>query len=88
MRKACIQRVPVAPWAAYFTKDLLRRENAAKQVGQSSAEAIDRTIAPDYFPSGDHSSCGGTFFLEVNRYKLCQCRNNQNPSYQVGPARK
>jgi len=37
-----------------------------------------QTIAPDYFLSGDRSSCDGTFFLKVNRYKLSLCDDAQS----------
>jgi len=37
---------------------------------------------------GDRSSCDGTFFLKVNRYKLSQCDNAQKPSWQVDSFRK
>jgi len=47
-----------------------------------------QTIAPDYFLSGDRSSCDGTFFLKVNRYKQSQCDNAQKPSNQVDSFRK
>jgi hypothetical protein len=42
-----------------------------------------QTIAPDFFLSGDRSSCDGTFFLKVNRYKLSQFDNPQKPSKKV-----
>jgi len=47
-----------------------------------------QTIAPVFFPSGDRSSCDGTFFLKVNRYKLSQCANGQKLSYQLDAFRK
>jgi len=47
-----------------------------------------QTIAPDYFPSGDRSSCDGKFFLKVNSYKLSQCDNAQKPSWQFNSFRK
>jgi len=42
-----------------------------------------QTIASHYFLSGDRSSCDGTFFLKVNRYKLPMRDNAQKPSWQV-----
>ena len=51
-------------------------------------QSNSQTIAPDYFPSGDCSSCDGTFFLKVNRYKLSQCANAQKPSCQVDSFRR
>jgi hypothetical protein len=36
-----------------------------------------QTIAPDYFPSGDRSSCDDTFFLKVNSCKLSLYDNAQ-----------
>jgi hypothetical protein len=47
-----------------------------------------RTIAPDYFLSGDRSICDATFFLKVIRYKLSLCANAQKPSWQVDSFRK
>jgi len=47
-----------------------------------------QTIAPDYFLSGDRSSCDGTFFLKVNRHKLSRCDNAQKLSKQVDSFRK
>jgi hypothetical protein len=37
---------------------------------------------------GDRSSCDGTFFLKVNRYKLSPRNNAQKSSYQVDSFRK
>jgi hypothetical protein len=59
----------------------------AKQVGRSLL-SNSQTIAPDFFLSGDRSSCDGAFFLKVNRYKLSQCANAQKPSDQVDSFRK
>jgi hypothetical protein len=42
-----------------------------------------QTIAPDYFPGGDRSSCDGTFFLKVNRCKLSLRDNAQKPPNPV-----
>jgi hypothetical protein len=47
-----------------------------------------QTIAPDYFLSGDRSSCDATFFLEVNRYKLSLRDTAQKFSYEVDSSRK
>jgi hypothetical protein len=47
-----------------------------------------QTIAPDYFLSGDRSSCDGTFFLKVNRYNLFQSDKAKKPSNQVDSIRK
>jgi hypothetical protein len=47
-----------------------------------------QTIAPDYFLSGDRSSCDGTFFLKVNRYKLSLYENAKKLSNQVDSFRK
>jgi len=47
-----------------------------------------QTIAPVFFLSGDRSSCDGTFFLKVNRYKLSLCEDAQKPSWQVDSFRK
>jgi len=37
---------------------------------------------------GDRSSCDGTFFLKVNRYKLSQCDDAQKRPNQVDAFRK
>jgi hypothetical protein len=42
-----------------------------------------QTIAPDYCLKCDRSSCDGTFFLKVNRYKLPLRANRQKSSYQI-----
>jgi hypothetical protein len=47
-----------------------------------------QTIAPVFFLSGDRSSCDGTFFLKVNRYKLALYENAQMFSHQVDSFRK
>jgi hypothetical protein len=47
-----------------------------------------QTIAPDYFLSGDRSSCDGTFFLKMNRSKLSLCANAKRPAWQVNSFRK
>jgi hypothetical protein len=44
---------------------------------------IARLLQPDYYPKRDRSSCDGTFFLKVNRYKLRLRGNAQQSSYQV-----
>ena len=51
-------------------------------------QSNSQTIAPDYFLSGDRSSCDGTFFLKVNRCKLSLCENAQMFSHQVDLFRK
>jgi len=47
-----------------------------------------QTISPVFFLSGDRSSCDGTFFLKVNRYKLSLRNNAQKPFWQVDSFRK
>jgi hypothetical protein len=42
-----------------------------------------QTIAQHSFLSGDRSSCDGTFFLKVNRYKLPQRDNARSLSWQI-----
>jgi hypothetical protein len=37
---------------------------------------------------GDRSSCDGTFFLKVNRYKLSLCGSTQKLSNEVDSFRK
>jgi hypothetical protein len=51
-------------------------------------QSNSQTIAPAYFLSDDRSSCDGTFFLKVNRYKLSLPDNAQKPSWQVDSFRK
>jgi hypothetical protein len=62
--------------SAYFTKNLLPREMWLNRL-DAWPQGNSQTIAPDYFPSGDRSSCDGTFFLKVNSYKWSQCDNAQ-----------
>jgi hypothetical protein len=45
-------------------------------------------MAPDYFPSGDRSSCDGRFFLKANRYELSLYEYAQTSSQQVDSVRK
>ena len=47
-----------------------------------------QTIAPDYFLSGDRSSCDSTFFLKVNRCKLSLRDDALKPIYEVDLFRK
>jgi hypothetical protein len=46
-------------------------------------QSNSQTIAPEYFLSGDRSSCDGRFFLKVNRCTLSLRDDAQKASYQL-----
>jgi len=55
---------------------------------QSSNSLSPEPVIARLLLKGDRSSCDGTFFLKVNRYKLAMRDNAQKPSWQFDSFRK
>jgi len=73
----------LVPLTCMFHEGFASQGKCAKAGWTIGRRAIARLLL-----KGNRSSCDGTFFLKVNRYKLSKCEDAKKPSYQVDSFRK